>query len=405
MIRLIHTADWHLGHAQYGLEQRMLDNAAAAAWACQQAAAAGCPLLISGDIFHGREPGPRAFRQAVHCLSIVKRAGLPALAIAGNHDRGWRSRTSWLHVLADMGLIQLLDITIANGKVLWDGAIAEALDFRVVGIPYLGGSLPNLLPSLRTYLLGLDPKPTILMLHTDIAGIVPGFAATLTAADLEPLASSVSYVALGHLHVPFLLPDADHVYLGNPGALEAQSVAEGNDAGFVLDVILRDGGAAVTPIPYENRRRYMNLHIEADGLSMEQIVLAVEHEADRGLDGRALAKEPIVNVYLSGRLAFDAAELDIEAIRKAVTRRPVLHCLIKDNTTPKDAETDAHDESLSRQDLEHAILSQRMAGNERFPDPERWAYTGLELRALVRSDTEEQALGLIRETADETGAA
>lgn len=404
-MRLIHTADWHLGHAQYGLEQRMLDNAAAAAWACQQAANLGCPLLIAGDIFHGREPGPRAFRQAVHCLSIVKRAGLPALAIAGNHDRGWRSRTSWLHVLADMGLIQLLDITIANGKVLWDGAIAEALDFRVVGIPYLGGSLPNLLPSLRAHLLLLPPKPTVLMLHTDIAGIVPGFAATLTAADLEPLASLVSYIALGHLHVPFLLPDANHAYIGNPGALEAQSATEGNDAGFIFDLQLVNGEAEVTLIPYENRRRYMNLHVEVDGMSMEQIVLTVENEVTRNLIGRGLEKDPIVNLYLVGRLAFDAAELDLEAIRKAVMRQAVLHCLIKDNTTPKDAETEVREESLSRQDLEHAILSQRMTGNERFPDPERWAYTGLELRALVRSDTEDQALSLIRETACETGAA
>ena len=93
MSRLVAIADAHLGRAHYqavdpnGLNQREVDFAAA--WHRAVEAALGLDpdaVLVLGDLFDAPRPTYRAFREGARGLRALAEAGVPTLAISGNHD-------------------------------------------------------------------------------------------------------------------------------------------------------------------------------------------------------------------------------------------------------------------------------------------------------------------------------
>src|SRR4029453_10900661 len=86
-------ADAHLGRAHYqavdagGLNQREVDFAAS--WHRAVEAALGLDpdaVLVLGDLFDAPRPTYRAFREGARGLRTLAAAGVPTLAISGNHD-------------------------------------------------------------------------------------------------------------------------------------------------------------------------------------------------------------------------------------------------------------------------------------------------------------------------------
>ncbi|HJW36670.1 MAG TPA: metallophosphoesterase, partial [Actinomycetes bacterium] len=93
MSRLVAIADAHLGRAHYqavdsgGLNQREVDFAAS--WHRAVEAALGLDpdaVLVLGDLFDAPRPTYRAFREGARGLRALAEAGVPTLAISGNHD-------------------------------------------------------------------------------------------------------------------------------------------------------------------------------------------------------------------------------------------------------------------------------------------------------------------------------
>jgi DNA repair exonuclease SbcCD nuclease subunit len=93
MARIVAISDAHLGRAHYhavneqGINQREADIAAA--W--HRAVAAALELnpdavLVLGDLFDSPRPSYRAFREGARGLRTLAGAGVPTLAISGNHD-------------------------------------------------------------------------------------------------------------------------------------------------------------------------------------------------------------------------------------------------------------------------------------------------------------------------------
>jgi DNA repair protein SbcD/Mre11 len=91
--RLVAIADAHLGRAHYqavdpgGLNQREVDFAAS--WHRAVEAALGLDpdaVLVLGDLFDAPRPTYRAFREGARGLRTLAEAGVPTLAISGNHD-------------------------------------------------------------------------------------------------------------------------------------------------------------------------------------------------------------------------------------------------------------------------------------------------------------------------------
>jgi DNA repair protein SbcD/Mre11 len=93
MSRLVAIADAHLGRAHYqavdpnGLNQREVDFNGA--WHRAVAAALALEpdgVLVLGDLFDAPRPTYRAFREGARGLRALAEAGVPTLAISGNHD-------------------------------------------------------------------------------------------------------------------------------------------------------------------------------------------------------------------------------------------------------------------------------------------------------------------------------
>jgi len=113
MLKFLHTSDIHLGKTyrtsageaeRYEDFFRMLGSIVADAIAEQVDF-----VLVSGDLFHTGQILPRTFARTIESLQPLKDAGIPCIAVEGNHD--WihrRDSISWMEALSQMGYIHLL---------------------------------------------------------------------------------------------------------------------------------------------------------------------------------------------------------------------------------------------------------------------------------------------------------
>lgn len=91
-LRLIHTADWHLGQLFFGYD-RDAEQALFLSWLATTLTQRQTDvLLISGDVFDVANPSASAQRRFFHFLKEANRLnpGLQILVIAGNHDSAVR---------------------------------------------------------------------------------------------------------------------------------------------------------------------------------------------------------------------------------------------------------------------------------------------------------------------------
>src|SRR5204862_7040346 len=91
-MRILHTADWHLGHTLRD-HSRHAEHAAFLRWLVQTVVDREVDaLLIAGDVFDAANPSPRALRQWFQFLGELKRArpAVQVVVIAGNHDSAAR---------------------------------------------------------------------------------------------------------------------------------------------------------------------------------------------------------------------------------------------------------------------------------------------------------------------------
>src|SRR5215208_106070 len=189
-MRLVHLSDLHLGFRQYqrlttrGINQREWDVADAFRRAIDRTIAIAPELVVvAGDVFHNVRPTNAAILQAYRQFSRL-RSALPASEIvvcAGNHDT---PRT--VEVGGILGLFRELGIHVADVKA--ERFHFERLGCSVLAVPDVPGARPELL------------------LHGEVAGVIPAAAATADRAAVEITreelgAARWNYVALGHYHV------------------------------------------------------------------------------------------------------------------------------------------------------------------------------------------------------------
>jgi len=92
MLRIGHTADWHLGaagtrHHRNGLSAALMDRYECAKFAVNDAVERGAELiLVAGDVFNGWRPTPTEVRLAKRALEPATRAGIEVVMLKGNHD-------------------------------------------------------------------------------------------------------------------------------------------------------------------------------------------------------------------------------------------------------------------------------------------------------------------------------
>ncbi|TDB05005.1 exonuclease SbcCD subunit D C-terminal domain-containing protein [Halomonas marinisediminis] len=376
-MKLIHTADWHLGQSFHG-QERHTEHRAFLNWLLdtleeRQADA----LLVAGDIFDVVNPSLRAQELLFHFI-VSAHERLPTLdivLIAGNHDSGNRielpaplmrrlrthalGRVSWL----DDGTLDaerlLVPLTDSSGETrAWCLALPFLRPAEVTGASLANDDHgPD--DSLNDYVAGITRvhrqliaaaearrqtgQALVAMSHAHLHGaavseaserpIVIGGEESISAA-LFP--DSIAYVALGHLHRAQQVGEARIRYSGSPLPLDFSEVAYPHQ---VVEVVLDDETLAATealPVP-----RPVAMH-RVGPAPLEQVLAELEALED----APALSRDRWP--WLEVRVELDSPTPDLRARVEAALEGRALRLLRLERRLPRAGD----DDQKTRADLE-----------------------------------------------------
>ena len=107
-MKIIHTSDWHIGHALYG-RKRNEEHEKFLAWLAELIRMRHADaLIVAGDIFDSGSPGGSAEQLYYDFLtSIIKSECASVVIISGNHDSPRR-------LAAPSGILKNLDIHVVG---------------------------------------------------------------------------------------------------------------------------------------------------------------------------------------------------------------------------------------------------------------------------------------------------
>ena len=218
-MRILHTADWHLG-ARLGVHDRTDELFAQAETVLRLAEEHRVDvLLLAGDLFDHRTQ-PALTKRLADLLGPHVRRGLHLVVVPGNHDN--RDHFRMMHALLTLEHGQRGRIHVVQSwEILRIGGvqfaaipypIAEMLvPFRpdVTGVTARNVTLSTAYANLvRGVMAQLDPsQPAVFVAHITVAGVTTPTDRELTydddirlgTADL-PIAGNLAYIALGHIH-------------------------------------------------------------------------------------------------------------------------------------------------------------------------------------------------------------
>lgn len=102
-MKVLATADSHLGYQQYGLKERKEDFMDAFEQVIDIAIEEKVETVVhAGDLFDKKNPGLSTIRNTLSLLKRLNEANIPFLGIEGNHDK--QRATQWLDVFEELGL-------------------------------------------------------------------------------------------------------------------------------------------------------------------------------------------------------------------------------------------------------------------------------------------------------------
>ncbi len=216
-MRLIHTADWHLGrlfHNQHltGDQAYVLEQLVALAAEVHPAA-----VIVAGDLYDRAVPPTEAVDLLDHVLTeLVDRLGIPVIAIAGNHDSAVRVGFASL-LLRERGLHLVGELPQAASPIVLRD---EHGPVRVSALPYADPAEARPFygdPDIhdqqavtaagvaRALAAGEPHERHVLVAHAFVAGGLESESERpLSVGGAQQVSvntfAGFDYVALGHLH-------------------------------------------------------------------------------------------------------------------------------------------------------------------------------------------------------------
>jgi DNA repair exonuclease SbcCD nuclease subunit len=331
MPRFLHLADIHLGFDRYDSKERTRDFFLAFQDVLQRYAIAESVdfVLIAGDLFEHRSIQPHILNQAQLCLQDLRQAGIPVLAIEGNHDnRPYGTKTSWLRYLADWNLLILLEPgNPAEGEPLypaWDpetrrgGYLDLDCGVRILGSYWYGASAPRAIATLAEAIqqLPAGPAHTVMLFHHGLEGQIARYQGALRYNDLVPLQEAgVDYLALGHIHKNYSVEG----WVFNPGSLEANSIEESRyERGAYLVEFTQSGIQAELKQDYY-QRPVVRLRLATKGQeTLEEVESAAEATVQQAIQSGQLNPDsaPLVELRIEGQVGFDRLDLDTRKLQQ-----------------------------------------------------------------------------------------
>lgn len=212
-MRILHTADLHLGQVLYQNYERADEHAhffdQLEAW-CRDLRPDA--LIVAGDVFDVQQPSAAMWKMFTDRFVRVHEAA-PQMAIvitAGNHDSPSRLQSNssvWRLASARLvGTPPPLDPSLEPG---WEERYVVALEAGyIIALPFMTGERTATLQALLDYVAerNTDEKPVVMVGHTAVTGCdTTGHDDTIGRVRTQGVASfgtGYDYLALGHIHRP-----------------------------------------------------------------------------------------------------------------------------------------------------------------------------------------------------------
>ena len=379
-MKFLHIADVHLGCTRYQLPESPRDFYEA--WVDvlrRYAIGEGVEFVVmAGDFFHKRSVPPETMNYAFEGLTLMRDAGIPIVAIEGNHDQKHTdSEFSWLRSLSSWGLLKLLEPISEGGKMSYEpwneetktGGYIDIGHARIFGSDWYGASGNWAIPMLTDAIKQnrRDSAFHILMLHTDVEGHQVHPIPALSIDALNELKTAVEYVALGHTHKHYEIDN----WAFNPGSIEITNISEFRETRgvFVVEVDEQNHVNARHVEEY-HYRPFQQLAFQVTGFEdpkaiTDAVLEQVRREARVAEPDKP---QPIIEIALRGQLGFPNSLLEIQKIRDEANEiTGALHIRVKNHTVPADY-LEAPDEAdeMGRDQLERRVIDDLILRDNRY---------------------------------------
>ena len=272
-MKIIHTADWHLGHRLYNFDRTDEEVALLTSLAGIVAQEHPDALLISGDVFHTCAPGNDVAKRFCDGLLEVQSRSpeTEIVLIAGNHDSGSRHtiyRTPWKALGVEM-----------VGNISRDSRLEDYI-FKVEGKGYIVAvpfAADRFMPEdvfvrLQEMVAEMNKEeqlPVFLSAHLAVARCdyrghdmsTDENIGGVGCQELNVFGEGYDYIALGHIHkYQKLDSDGRIYYCGTPIAMSFDEVYRGNRHCVMLVECEAHGAIPqVTPLEINNPRPLVNI--------------------------------------------------------------------------------------------------------------------------------------------------
>ncbi len=386
-MRLVHLADLHLGFRQYqrltptGINQREADVAQTVQRAAQQIVALAPELIVvGGDVFHSVRPSNPAILHAYRVFNLLREAlpDTPIVMVAGNHDAPRTAETGCI-----LRLFREIGVHVADAKAELFTFASQSL--AVLAVPDVPGiDRPPLLPP-----DGFDH--TVLLMHGEVAGILPAHAAPADRAAIEIAPEELhadrwGYVALGHYHVyrevapgAFYSGSLDYTSSNPWGELREERDNKVPGKGFIEHDLV-SGAHRFHPVA--PARPLLDLEpIDASGMSaadLDKAILSRVDTASGGIDDR------VVRVTIRNVPRHIVRELDHAALREY--RKRAMHFHLDARRPEPLSRRKSGDGGAGRRQTLHEVLAERLRDRVLPENVEREALVALGMQYLQQAE-------------------
>ena len=272
-MKILHTSDWHLGHALYNFsrEEEQADMLQQMTRIVEKEKPDA--FVISGDVYDTMQPSASVQTMLANALVDIHRANpdMKIVCIAGNHDSGSRHtiyRTPWKALGVEM-----------VGNISRDSRLEDYI-FKVEGKGYIVAvpfAADRFMPEdvfvrLQEMVAEMNKEeqlPVFLSAHLAVARCdyrghdmsTDENIGGLGCQELNVFGEGYDYIALGHIHkYQKLDSDGRIYYCGTPIAMSFDEVYRGNRHCVMLVECDAHGAIPqVTPLEINNPRPLVNI--------------------------------------------------------------------------------------------------------------------------------------------------
>ena len=278
MYKVLHASDFHLGFWQFQLTGRLLDFATVIDRVADTAIEQRVDLVVdTGDTFNSPEPDPMSVGVYRRFVEKLAGAGIPLLAIVGNHNvhdisKQLEGNPSWMEAVSDRiwrprPPEQPMRIPARAGN--------PAPDLEVVAFDWMPSD------KIDAQLARIESRVDAVFMHQLTEGFVPKVAKVeMTLAQVDGVAR---YVGVGDVHVNMVQQTPKGTRVGSAGSTELCKSDEPRQK-FVNLVEFPDDRklpVAVTAIPIRSRHVIAPPFISSElNLEAARILIANERNLD-----------------------------------------------------------------------------------------------------------------------------